>query len=287
MSNRRNQKARRKGPTRAPAEDGSPWEGDDAALPRRSGELWKAGLKILAGLVLTVATAAALGFGVHRYATTTPRFAIREVVVDGIRRLTRDQVLEGSGVRSGENVFLLDSDQAEAAILKNPWIETARVTRRLPGNVRVEIRERAARALWILGDQSWLVSADGVPFKRLEPQDPHDLPVLTGLSEAALGRDSRAELARLGEALALLEDYERLPLGRAFPPEELHLDERGHAVLTVGRQGVALHLGAPPYQQKLARAVRVLGKVEAGAAEPGVVFLDNEAHPERVVVRVK
>jgi cell division protein FtsQ len=62
----------------------------------------------------------------------------------------------------------------------------------------------------------------------------------------------------------------------------------GHAgVLVVGELGVSLVVGKGPVEQKLLMAARVLGKVRAKGELPKVVFLDNEAHPERVVVRLR
>jgi cell division protein FtsQ len=48
-----------------------------------------------------------------------------------------------------------------------------------------------------------------------------------------------------------------------------------------------LALGQPPYARKLAMASEVMGELRAKARTPGIVFLDNQAHPERVVVRMK
>jgi len=288
VSNKRTKQSRKKGPARAPRDVSAlPDDAESEQLgPATLGWLGNA-LKIVLGLALLVGTAAALAWGAHRYAMTTPRFAIQEIVVEGTRRLSRDQLLALGGIRRGDNVFSLDVERAEQAVLDNPWVESARILRRLPGEVRIEIHEREARALVVVGGKTLLVSEDGLPFKQLEPQDPHDLPLVTGLSVLALARDEQAELEQLQGALGLLGAYERLPFAQAYPAEEVHLDDRGHAVLTIGSQGTALHLGAGPWKQKLLRAGRILAKAEASGSLPGVIFLDNEAHPERVVVRVK
>lgn len=289
MSNRRTKSKQKRGPTRAPREDVPLDQGGDAELASGPASFPRllALLKVAGGIVLVVGTAAAIAWGAHRYALTTPRFAIDDLVVEGTRRLSKDQVLQLAAIRRGDNVFSVDVERSETAVLTSPWIESARILRRLPGHVRIEIKERQPRALLVIDGRMLLVSDDGIPFKSLEPTDPHDLPLVTGLSAAALARNQKAELARLSEALGLLNLYDQLPLHVAYAAEELHLDERGHAVLTVGSEGTALHLGAGPWKQKLLRAVRVLGKSEAAGAPAGVVFLDNEAHPERVVVRLK
>jgi cell division protein FtsQ len=132
----------------------------------------------------------------------------------------------------------------------------------------------------------YLVGRSGDPFKRLEPGDPFDLPVITGPAARDWGRDRQGTEERLAEGLDLLRRYRALPISKRHEPQELNLAPGGEAVLTVGTTPVALHLGAAPWQKQLLRAVRVLERVRAGR-EPSVVFADNRAHPERVVVRMR
>lgn len=255
------------------------------------GRIWGARLwtfaKIVFGTALTLGVAGGVAWGAHRYALTTPRFAIQEVEVEGARRLSADQVQSLAGISRGSNVFALDVVGAEQLLLKNPWISEARVTRRLPGHVRVDISEREAGAVVVLGDRLMLASRAGEVFKPFVEGDPFDLPVVTGISREALVRDRDRELERLGDAMDLLRQYERIPMSQVFPAQELHVPEGGGAVLTVGREGLALQLGPGPWKQKLLRAARVVEKAQARGELPGIVFLDNEAHPERVVVRMR
>jgi cell division protein FtsQ len=290
MSNRR---SKRKAPSDVSVE--APDEG--AFVPPSEmdadsrGRVWGARLwtvaKILFGTALTLGVAGGVAWGAHRYALTTPRFAIQEVEVEGARRLSADQVQTLAGISRGSNVFALDVLGAEQLLLKNPWISEARVTRRLPGHVRVDISEREAGAVVVLGDRLMLASRAGEVFKPFVEGDPFDLPVVTGISPEALVRDRDRELERLGEAMDLLRQYERIPMSQVFPAQELHVPEGGGAVLTVGREGLALQLGPGPWKQKLLRAARVVEKAQARGELPGIVFLDNEAHPERVVVRMR
>jgi len=66
----------------------------------------------------------------------------------------------------------------------------------------------------------------------------------------------------------------------------VHLTPGGEVVLMVGQKGIALHLGVGPWDKKFAMAERIFAKLQAQRSTPSLVFLDNRAHPERVVVRV-
>jgi cell division protein FtsQ len=85
----------------------------------------------------------------------------------------------------------------------------------------------------------------------------------------------------------VLSQYARLEVSRVHVAQEVHLAEDGSVTLVVGSKGLSLKLGKGPWRTKLLMAVRVLGKLGARADVPEVVFLDNEEHPERVVVRMR
>ncbi len=57
--------------------------------------------------------------------------------------------------------------------------------------------------------------------------------------------------------------------------------------LVVGKNAVQLRMGPPPYRRKLEQAVRVVAELDRGGAKPDSIMLDNEARPDRVVVRMR
>ena len=57
--------------------------------------------------------------------------------------------------------------------------------------------------------------------------------------------------------------------------------------LVIGKSAVALHMGAPPYRRKLEQALRVVAELDRRGAKPDSIMLDNEARPDRVVVRMR
>jgi cell division protein FtsW len=113
------------------------------------------------------------------------------------------------------------------------------------------------------------------------------LPVLTGVTLEALAKDRRDSIARLATGLSVLEHYDRLPVSRVQRAQEVNLAPDGSVVLVVGTRRVSLHLGQGPWPKKLLMVAEVMRQFERERELPGVVFLDNELHPERVVVRMR
>ena len=259
----------------------------DALPPRSVGALLWSALKLASGLVVVIGASLAVAWSAHHYALTSPRFAIRTIDLVGAHRLTLEQVKTQSGATVGANIFALDSDAAERKLLENPWVSEVKLTRRLPNTLRVELSEREAAAVVSLGERLFLVTREGEPFKEVQPGDPYDLPLITGASAENLARDRAREIERIQTGLEVLHQFERVPLSRVYPAEEVHLADAGDVTLTAGKEGVTLELGTGPWRKKLLMAEEVVGELRRKGRTPGIVFLDNTAHPERVVVRMR
>jgi cell division protein FtsQ len=238
------------------------------------------------GVALVVGCAAGLAWALHRHVTTSARFAVARFEVTGNDHLPVDAVVAQSGIALGGNVFAVDLEAARARLLANPWIEKATLARRLPGTIVLQVTERRAAALIAMGD-TLLVTPDGEPFKRLEPGDPVDLPLVTGLGVDAFAADRQGATRTLRRAMDLAAEYAHGPLAKRSALEEVHVDADGAFQLVVGHGAMQLALGGPPFRRKLDEAARVVAELDKRGARAGAIMLDNEARPERVVVRLR
>lgn len=245
------------------------------------------GGKIALGLVLVLGTAAGTALGAYRFAVTSPRFALSSLEVSNSRRLSDVALARAAGIGEQANIFSIDLQAAEQKLLEDPWVRTVHMVRKLPDTLVVDLVEREAVALAALDGQVFLVDAAGEPFKRWSAGDPHDLPLITGIGLEQIAGDRSQALSATNTALEVLEHYARLPVSKLHKAQEVHLSPDGSVILTVGSAGVALHLGKGPWPRKLLMVAEVLKPFERKDDLPGVVFLDNQLHPERVVVRMR
>ena len=242
------------------------------------------------GVALGLASVVAMSLGTtwlaRRYVTTTSRFAVVDVKVLGNERRSASAIAAESGIVPGVNVFAVDLNSARYAVLSDPWISDAVLTRSLPGSIVVQVTERKAAALVSLGDL-FLSTAEGDPFKKLEADDPVDLPLITGLTPERVAGDREGARRLIRRGIDLAAEYERGPLAHRAPLEEVHVDESGAFTLVVGRPTLQLVLGGPPFRRKLDEAARVVAELERRHAQASSIMLDNEARPERVVARLR
>ncbi|WP_437691273.1 cell division protein FtsQ/DivIB [Sorangium sp. So ce176] len=270
-------------PPRPPGKGGSPGE----ARPARPLSRHFRALQLFAGAAVVLVASTAVAWGARRYIVSSPRFAVRTVLVDGVQRRTAEQVASSGGIEVGKNIFTLDLELASASIAADPWIEKATVTRTLPSTVHVNVIEREAQALVAIGGDLYLATRDGELFKELAEDDPVDLPIVTGITGDQVARDRAGVVIAVRRLLDAVEDMARAGIARRYPIQELHIERDGSVVVTIGKEGIALHLGQPPYRDKVGQASRVLTELAQRKASASVIFLDNNAHPERVVVRMK
>jgi hypothetical protein len=254
----------------------------EARLGRALTPVAKLGL----GVLLVLGTAGATAIGGYRLALGSSQFALRDIEIES-RRSSERELCDKAGVHIGDNLLALDPHAAEQRLLSDPWIQSARVVRKLPHTLRIQLVEREALALASLDGGLFLVEASGEPFKAWQEGDTLDLPVLTGVTLEALAKDRADAVARLATGLSVLSHYERLPVSQQHGAQEVNLSPDGSVVLTVGARGISLHLGQGPWPKKMLMVAEVMRTFEKKRELPGVVFLDNALHPDRVVVRMR
>jgi cell division protein FtsQ len=189
----------------------------------------------------------------YRWITSSPRFALTAITVQGVQHLDADQLRAALPVHVGDNAFV-DLADAARAVRADPWVAQATVRRMLPHTIVVELRERVAAAIADLGGAAgpgtadgdgglYLIDTTGRPFKRAAPGagEADHLPIVTGLGRAAFTADPAAAQATLAEAITAVDRWrtaDRPAVG------EIHIDPHGAATLHTHDPAIAIQLGA-------------------------------------------
>jgi cell division protein FtsQ len=208
---------------------------------------------------------------------------VAEIHFAGLSRAHTEELLALAPARRGDHLLAVDPAAVEAALLRHPWIARAEVRRRLPPAIEVQVVERRPAALVELGDL-YLVDDRGEIFKRAEPGDGLDLPVVTGIERDAW-LERRAEIGELlTAALTLVSRWSARGLEARAPIAEIHVDpEYGTTVWAT--DGTEIRLGQRQMEEKLSRLERLLPALGAEGRHAEVIHLDNRRHPEWVAVR--
>lgn len=149
---------------------------------KKSATRWRRWVRIagVMGLLLAV-TAMSLGFVLcHDFLTQYDYFNAREIVVVGHSRLDPDDIIRQANLQKGVNILSLNLPRTRKKLLAHPWIEEADISRKLPDEIHIRIKEQEAMAVLDLG-RKFIINTAGIIFKELGPADPGNLPVVIGL----------------------------------------------------------------------------------------------------------
>lgn len=230
-------------------------------------------LALTALLIVGVGFAAQLGWA---HAQVSPQFALKAINVSGNARATDAELLRISGLAEGQNLFQLETLSAERSVASHPWVKTVEVTRHFPSRATIAITEHEPAAVVSLGEL-YLVDANALPFKRLQPQDELDLPLITGLDREIYTEHPLEYRARVLAALELLKVWKPAPA-------EIRTSVQGLSV--VGTDGQEVRLGEGDLAAKLERLALVRKELSAKKLSADVIRLDNRMRPTWVTVQL-
>ncbi len=253
-----------------------------ASLRRAAGSFAKALLwtSLACGSIAAIALA---GYQAYRWAHRTPQFGLQILTFQGLRRAQQADLLRLAGVSAGQNLLGLDSQAIERAIAAHPWVDQVRVTRRFPDSLSIAVKEHQPAALVALGDL-YLVDSDGRPFKKIESEDPADLPLLTGLGREQFVESPEQSRLRLSQMLGVAKAYAQSDPPRAAPLAEIRFGRTG--VVLVTAQGQEIWIGDADPGGALSRLKKVRHELESRGLIAQVIHLENRARPGWVAVKL-
>src|SRR5262249_13094070 len=151
------------------------------------------------------------GVAVAHAVRTTPLLAVRQVDVQGARRVPEGALRSAAGIEPGTNLLALEVGQVVERLEGVPGVRRARVVRELPDRVTLVIEEREPYALvnvaGVAGGLFW-IDADGYLVGRERHAAAPALPILSGVELPADGADHPVG-DRLYAGLALLRAVQR------------------------------------------------------------------------------
>ncbi|PTL77776.1 cell division protein FtsQ/DivIB [Vitiosangium sp. GDMCC 1.1324] len=240
---------------------------------------------LLKAILLTGLTFALVwgGIELRRWALSSPTFLLKETTFSGLQRATPGELLKLSGLTVGQNLWALDVGALERAMSTHPWVRSVEVRRHFPASVSVEVVEHVPAALAVLSDL-YLLDEDGEPFKRLQPGDTLDLPLVTGLDREDYLADEAKTRERYRQALAVVDAYAATQPGKRERLSEVRVSPEG--MVLVMADGMEVRMGEGETDAKLQRLSRVREELRARGLSAQVIHLENRARPGWVAVKL-
>lgn len=93
----------------------------------------------------------------------SPLFEIKRIVATPTAHVNSETISSLAAVPGGSTLFNIDEKSIQERLSANPWIESVHLTRNLPDQLLIEVVERTAVAVVMMGNgtEAWLLATDG------------------------------------------------------------------------------------------------------------------------------
>ncbi len=157
------------------------------SLPVSADSIRRMSLWILLAVLLAVALAVASALQLPKMignsigeALGDAGFTVKRVEIKGLNRMQRLPIYAVALDQPSMAMPLVDLDAIRERLLRFGWVEEARVSRRLPDTLVVDIVERKPAAIWQHNQQLTLIDREGVPLEPVRLEAMPDLPLVIG-----------------------------------------------------------------------------------------------------------
>lgn len=167
---------------------------------------------------------ASIAYPVNEYLKNSPRYLVQHIAVEGATLIPPTDVVNASGITSGDNLMSIDTAAVTDRVMKIPYVHTCDVRREYPDRVVIKISERHPGAMLLVDNKAWEIDDECVVLGELNPLEPYEGPTITNLPDVtkanmAIGKrlDSEALLA----ALEVWKAFSTVPMSQTVKLSEI------------------------------------------------------------------
>ena len=229
-----------------------------------------------------------IGLGAYyvaSYLKTSPALAVRTIEVRGAERTRVGELLEASGLKEGMNIFSVGTGQAQKRLVSLPWVKKAKVTRVVPDRIVVEVVEHQPVAVINL-EGLYYVNRSGEVFKRVQPGEREDLPVLTGVSRTSFRDRPQRARKHIRESLRLIKTLQELPCVKKRRVAEVHSDELMGPSVVLDPGALTVRLGNQDLLGRLSTLCQLMDAIGDRRLKARSILLYHSGRPGWATVQL-
>lgn len=224
-------------------------------------------VKILCGAILFVAALVLL--------LSSRLFDIKEINVNGISKLTKEEVISISQIPTNTNIFALNKLKAKYRLLENSYIEDVYIKREYPSTISINVKEKVptfmiqfANSYIYLNNQGYMleVSTEALPLPTL-------LGIKTDLSNVKPGKRLDVEdLKKFNKLIQIMDISRNFELDTLIT--RIDITDTSNYTVYIDSEGKTVYLGdAVDLNTKILHLKEILNQNKGKAGE---IFLDMD-----------
>lgn len=191
-----------------------------------------------------------IGHWVYIHLLGDPYFRVREIEVEGGRKIPRETLLSLTVIEGMPNLFSVRLKEVIKRLETHPWIERVRVGKVFPNKILIQIEEKKPMAIIQL-EELYYIDTKGEIFSPVGEGDEYNYPYLTGLTRRALERDPTEAKRLISQALEILRIAGRENLPPLKEISEIHMEKTFGIDCFTKTEGVEVKMGWEDFEEKL------------------------------------
>ena len=153
-------------------------------------------------------TILAILIGGFIYVMLSPIFSIKKITVSTDGKLNEQEIISLSAIKLNENMFKYTKSQITENIKENSYVEAVKIKRKLPDEIKIEIKERTPKLMITYGNAYVYISNQGYMLEI--SQEYQNLTILKGIEtqdeEIEIGkRLCNEDLKKLNTVFKIIE----------------------------------------------------------------------------------
>ena len=105
---------------------------------------------------------------ITKFTISLPPFTLQKIQIEGLERLSRDEVIEWIDLPAHISIFKLNLKEIARRIESNPPVKKVSIQRILPSTIYILVKERAPYAYLLKQGDIWEVDEEGVTLNEVK-----------------------------------------------------------------------------------------------------------------------
>ena len=171
-------------------------------------------------------------------------FDVQNIVVTGNEKIAQETIISLSGIELEQNTFKISKSKIEQAIKTNAYIDSVKITRKLPETIEIKVVERKPAYMLTLGNAYVYMNKQGYLLEI--SQEKLEVPIITGIltQEEQIQEGNRLcteDLPKLSSVIQIMDSANNNDIGKLIT--KINISDKQDYVLELKSEKKNVHVG--------------------------------------------
>lgn len=214
-------------------------------------------------------------------------FNIKNIEVSGNKKLSEEKIISLSSLELYTNIFKFRKSDIKENLRENAYVQDAKITRKYPNTVNIEIVEREARYMLQFADSYVYINNQGYMLDI--SNEKLDIPIIVGfttdLSNIKAGnRINVDDLKKMNNVIKIYDSAKANELSELIT--KIDISDSKNYTIELESKGKTVYLGeCEDYADLKTRMLYLKALLEQSDGKKGEIFLNVDLNSERIYFR--